>query len=291
MRRRVRLRAFAKVNYALDVLGVRGDGYHEIRTVMQSVSLADEVEIERRVRGFELGVEPAGTRVGPQEENTAFRAWKHLSETVGEELPVRVTLRKGIPAGAGLGGGSADAAAVLVGLDGLFGLGMPVEELREVGAGIGADVPFCVSGGTALGEGVGERLKPLPAPPDHVLVLGKPDAGAQTGGIYSLHDEAAKESEHSAASVVAALGSGSLPALAAAVGNDLAPVTEGLVPEVAALRRDLLRAGALGASMSGTGTAVFGIFDDGAVAEAAARDGGAAFTGVFEPVSRGVEWL
>ena len=291
MRERIRLRAFAKVNYALDVLGVREDGYHEVATVMQSVSLADEVEIELADSGFELEVEPKETRIGPPEENTALRAWKLLCATVGEELAVRVTLRKGIPAGAGLGGGSADAAAVLVGLNGLFGLGMRVEELREVGAGIGADVPFCVSGGTVLGEGVGERLTPLPAPPDHLLVLAKPGAGAETGGIYRLYDETGKESGHSAASVVAALGSGSLSALAAAVGNDLAPVTERLVPEVAALRRHLLDAGALGASMSGTGTTVFGIFDEEEVARSAAQGSGVPFAGVYGPVAHGVESL
>ena len=291
MKRKVRLKAFAKVNYALDVLGRREDGYHEVATVMQSVSIADEVEIEPADRGFDLGVEPAGTRVGPPEENTAFRAWRLLCETVGKELAVRVRLLKRIPAGAGLGGGSADAAAVLVGLEELFGLGMTAEELRGIGAGIGADVPFCVSGGTALGEGVGERLTPLPAPPDHLLVLAKPGASAETGRIYRLHDEAGGESRHSAASVVAALGSGSLPTLAAAVGNDLARVTESLVPEVAVLRRGLLRAGALGASMSGTGTAVFGVFDDSTAAEAAGREGGAPFAGAYEPVSLGVERL
>ena len=289
MSRRIRLRAFAKVNYALDVLGVREDGYHEIRTVMQSVSLADEVEIERADRGFELRVEPGGAGIGPPEENTAYRAWRLLCGLVGEDLAVRATLRKGIPAGAGLGGGSADAAAVLVGMDELFGLGMSAGELRELGTGIGADVPFCVSGGTALGEGVGERLTPLPAPPDHLLVLAKPSASAKTGEIYRLHDEAGGKDGHSAASVVAALGSGGLPALAGAVGNDLAPVTEGLVPEVAALRRSLLSSGALGASMSGSGTAVFGIFDDGVVAETAGRDSGAPFAGVYGPVSCGVE--
>ncbi len=291
--RKIRLRTFAKVNYALDVLGLRDDGYHEVRTVMQSVSLADEVEIEGARRGFELQVEPEGTRVGPPEENTAYRAWKLLCGLAGDEFPIKVTLRKGIPAGAGLGGGSADAAAVLVGLNELFGLGLRVEELREVGAKIGADVPFCVSGGTALGEGVGELLTPLPAPPAHRLVVAKPLAGAETGKIYRAYDErparGARSVEAVVEAVVAALGSGSLPALAGAVGNDLAPVTTDLVPEVAKLWRGFMDAEALGASMSGSGTAVFGIFDEEEAARTAARESGAAFAGVYEPVSRGVE--
>jgi 4-diphosphocytidyl-2-C-methyl-D-erythritol kinase len=286
---RIRLRAFAKVNYALDVLGLREDGYHEVRTVMQSVSLADEVGIEVANRGFELRVEPEGTSIGPPEENTAYRAWKLLCGLVGDELPIRVTLRKGIPAGAGLAGGSADAAAVLVGLNGLFDLGLRVGELRGVGARIGADVPFCVSGGTALGEGVGELLSPLPAPPDHRLVVAKPLAGVETGKIYSAYDEGPAGSTTTASAVVAALESGSLPALAAAVGNDLAPVTAGLVPEVAELRRGLMDAGAFGASMSGSGTAVYGLFDEEEAARSAAQRSGAPFAGVYRPVSCGVE--
>jgi 4-diphosphocytidyl-2-C-methyl-D-erythritol kinase len=287
--KKMRLRTFAKVNYALDVLGLREDGYHEVRTVMQSVSLADEVGIEVAGRGFGLRVEPEGTMGGLPGENTAYRAWRLLCRLADDELPIKVTLRKGIPAGAGLGGGSADAAAVLIGLNELFSLGLRAEELREVGARIGADVPFCVSGGTALGEGVGELLTPLPAPSAHRLVVAKPLAGADTGKIYRAYDEGPAMSARSVEAVVAALESGKLSALAAAVGNDLAPVTAGLVPEVAELWRGLMDAGALGASMSGSGTAVYGIFDEEGAAWSSAQSSGAPFAGVYGPVSRGVE--
>ncbi len=290
--KRVHFRTFAKVNYALDVLGLRGDGYHEVRTVLQSVSLADEVEIEVGDEGFGLRVEPDGARLGPPEENTAYRAWRLLRQLTGDELPVRVRLRKGIPAGAGLGGGSADAAAVLVGLNRLFGLGLGAEDLRELGARVGADVPFCVSGGTALGEGAGELLTPLPPPPEHHLVLTKPSASAATTRIYRAYDdEGPARGANAVEAVVAALRSGSLPVLAAAVGNDLAPVTARIVPEVAALERKLLENGALGASMSGSGTAVYGIFDDADAAWSAARKSGVAYSGVYGPVSCGVEDL
>ncbi|MGB3632439.1 MAG: 4-(cytidine 5'-diphospho)-2-C-methyl-D-erythritol kinase, partial [Rubrobacteraceae bacterium] len=151
----MRLRAFAKVNYALAVLGLRDDGYHEVSTVMQSISLADELEIEETREGFELSVEPEHADVGSLESNTVYWAWRRICEAVGEELPVRVSLHKNIPSGAGLGGASADAAATLVGLNELFGFGLGVQELRSIGAKIGADVPFCISGGTALGEGIG----------------------------------------------------------------------------------------------------------------------------------------
>jgi 4-diphosphocytidyl-2-C-methyl-D-erythritol kinase len=287
VKREVWLRAFAKVNYALDVLGLRGDGYHEISTVMQSISLADEVQLRRAAGGFDLSLEPEEVKIGSQERNTTYLAWKALQGLAGEELPVKVTLRKEIPAGAGLGGGSANAAAVLVGLNELFSLGLRVDELRGIGVGIGADVPFCISGGTALGQGVGEILTPLPSPPAHRLVVAKPLRSADTAGMYRAYDETETESMRSVEPVVSALRSGSLPVLAAAVGNDLAPVTRGFIPEVATLERTFLASGALGASMSGSGTAVYGIFgDEGAGGAKDAVD--APFMGVYEPVSCGV---
>jgi 4-diphosphocytidyl-2-C-methyl-D-erythritol kinase len=287
--RKVRLRAYAKVNFALDVIGLRADGYHDIATVMQSISLSDEVEIERIAEGFEFTFEPEGAEIGPPERNTAYVAWKSLQRSTGDALPASVRLRKWIPVGAGLGGGSADAAALLVGLNELFDLGLRADELREVGARVGADVPFCISGGTALGEGVGEMLMPLPGPPAQHLVLAKPHRSADTGEIYRAHDAAGTESARCVEPVVSALQSRSLRDLAASVGNDLTSVTSDLVPEVAALERELLAREALGATMSGSGTAVYGIFDDEGVAERVASTVDAPFTGVYEPVPHGVE--
>jgi 4-diphosphocytidyl-2-C-methyl-D-erythritol kinase len=288
----VLLRACAKVNYALEVRGLRWDGYHEISSVLQSVSLADELEIERSRGGFELSFEPEGVEIGPVEENTVYKAWALLWETSGHELPTRIRLHKKIPAGAGLGGGSADAAAVLVGMNELFDLGLDAEQLRKIGARIGADVPFCLSGGTALAQGVGEILTPLPAPPAHRLLIAKPERGADTGGIYRAYDERDSGGIASVDQVVAALRSGNLTELAGALGNDLEPVTTGLVPEVAAHKREMLRAGALGAAMTGTGTAIYGIFDaesgDSPAAVASLR---APFLGEFEPAGAGVSML
>jgi 4-diphosphocytidyl-2-C-methyl-D-erythritol kinase len=288
----VLLRACAKVNYALEVRGLRWDGYHEISSVLQSVSLADELEIERSRGGFELSFEPEGVEIGPVEENTVYKAWALLWETSGHELPTRIRLHKKIPAGAGLGGGSADAAAVLVGMNELFDLGLDAEQLRKIGARIGADVPFCLSGGTALAQGVGEILTPLPAPPAHRLLIAKPERGADTGGIYRAYDERDSGGIASADQVVAALHSGNLTELAGTLGNDLEPVTTGLVPEVAAHKREMLRAGALGAAMTGTGTAIYGIFDaesgDSPAAVASLR---APFLGEFEPAGAGVSVL
>jgi 4-diphosphocytidyl-2-C-methyl-D-erythritol kinase len=282
----VRLKAYAKINLALDVVGRRPDGYHELRTVMQSISLADEVSVGRASEGFELLVDPPRTEVGPPEKNTAYLVWRLLCDRLGEELPVRVTLRKNVPAGAGLGGGSADAAAVLRGLDGLFGLGLSVEEMRDVGSGTGADVPFCVSGGTALGEGVGEILRPAPSPPDHRLLVVKPRRGVDTAAVYRSYD-AGPAGGDAAGRVLQALRSGDLAELAGALGNDLAPVAKGMVPEVAELERSLFEAGAVGASMTGSGTAVYGLFSDEDAAARACEKVDTHFVGVCAPVPFG----
>jgi 4-diphosphocytidyl-2-C-methyl-D-erythritol kinase len=282
------LRAFAKVNYALDVLGLREDGYHQVSTVMQSISLADEVELRRIAEGFGLSFEPEEAELGPPEQNTAYLAWRLLQRLTGDELPVEVHLRKRIPAGAGLGGGSADAAAVLVGLNEVFDLGLREGELCEAGVAIGADIPFCISGGTALGEGIGEILTPLPAPPAHRLVVAKPLRSADTASIYRAYDRAETRSTRSVEPVVSALRSGNVPALASAVGNDLAPVTRDLVSEIATLEQALIASGALGASMSGSGTAVYGIFDDEETARRAQDTVDVPFIGIYEPVPCGV---
>lgn len=287
----VRLRARAKVNYALDVTGRRPDGYHNIRSVMQSISLADDVEIERGGEGFELLVEPERTEIGPPKMNTVYRTWLTLREMTGQGLPVRVRLRKRIPAGAGLAGGSADAAAALVGMELLFGLGLGAREVHRLALLVGADVPFCIAGGTALGKGVGDVLDPLPPPPEHFLVVAKPEESADTGAVYRLHDELPAEPGHSVLSVKEALRAGDLTALARSLGNDLARVTGDLVPEVAVLRERLLQLGALGAGMTGSGTAIYGIFETEDHARSAAGRISAPLVFVCEPMTAGVELL
>jgi 4-diphosphocytidyl-2-C-methyl-D-erythritol kinase len=176
-------------------------------------------------------------------------------------------------------------------LNELFGLGLSAAKLREVGLKIGADVPFCLLGGTALGEGIGEILEPLPPPPPHHLVVVKPEAGAKTARIYRAYDEYPEEGLPSVDPVVDALRTGDLDALARSLGNDLAPVTKDFVPEIRALEEKLLRAGALGAVMSGSGTAVFGMFDSEAKARDAADGLRVPFVGVCGPVTRGIELL
>lgn len=286
----IRVRAFAKINYGLSVGGVRDDGYHEVETVMQSISLYDDVEVEESGSGFDLAVEPEQADVGPLEKNTAYAAWRLLCQEAGRELPIRVRLFKKIPSGAGLGGASADAAAVLVGVNELFGLGLSAGRLREIGVRIGADVPFCISGGTALGEGIGEKLTPLPAPPEHALLVVKPESGAETAKIYKAYDDDPVKLV-SAKPLVDSLRSGSVEEFAAALGNDLSHTTEKFVLEVAEHKETLLGIGALGVCMSGTGTAVYGVFRSEEEARVAATRVTAPFVGVYLPVTCGTEIL
>ncbi|WP_119068898.1 16S rRNA (adenine(1518)-N(6)/adenine(1519)-N(6))-dimethyltransferase RsmA [Rubrobacter indicoceani] len=287
----VLLRAHAKVNYTLEITGVRDDGYHELRSVFQSISLHDDLSLTKAGSGFSLKVEPPGADVGPSDENTIHRAWRLLSGRVGRELSVAVELTKRIPAGAGVGGGSADAAAFLVGANELFSLGLSEDELREVAVGVGADVPFCISGGTALGEGVGEKLSALPPPPEHYIALVKPEASASTAEVYRAYDSNTVESKGNSGPVMAALLAGSLTRLASSIGNDLAPLTARIVPELAEYERVLLASGAIGTAMSGSGTVVYGIFWDeqsARVALASEPLTGVA-VGVYRPVGFGVE--
>ena len=287
----LRLRAYAKINYALAIDGVREDGYHEISTVFQNISLADEIELERVTKGFGLRIVPEWANTGPPEQNTIYRAWELLCELTGLDLPLAVTLHKKIPAGAGLGGASSDAAAFLIGANELFGLGMDSEELAKLGLKIGADVPFCILGGTALGEGVGEKLSPLPAPPAHYLLLVKPESGAETANIYRAYDETSPDKKVSTEPLMAALRESDLRGFAAAVGNDFATVTPRFVSEVAEYEEEIIRSGALGASMSGSGTAVYGIFATEEDAQETMPLLKAPFAGIYEPIQRGVELL
>lgn len=287
----IRLHAFAKVNYALEIIGLRPDGYHEIKTVLQSISLADEVSIERAQHGFTLSVGPPDKDLGPLEANTVYLAWAAVQEAVNGELPVRVQLHKHIPAGAGLGGGSADAAATIAGLNELFELRLSVDEMAEIGGRVGSDVPFCIRGGTMLGEDAGQRLTPLPPAPPHYLVIGKPERSALTSDIYRAYDMLEVRRIASAGPVVEALRAGSLTLLAAAVDNALVPVTVSMVPEVGDIKSDLLRSGALGAEMTGSGTAVYGVFSEESVAEGVSAGLEAAFSGVYRPVESGISFL
>ena len=264
------LKAFAKVNLTLDITGRRSDGYHLLRMVTQSVGLFDRVTLSAddgggiRIVCAKCVVEPAC--------NTAFRAAEAFFRKTGITNPgLEVRIEKQIPVSAGMAGGSADAAAVLTGLNVLSGRPLSEKELCELGLEIGADVPFCLCGSTMLAEGVGELLTPLSPIPDCLFVIAKPEAGMSTAECYRRYDslEISPSAHPDNEDMLAAVAAGNIGGIASHLSN----VLEFAAPQgpVAAIKQILLAGGALGASMTGSGTAVFGIFDSREKADSAVR--------------------
>ena len=264
------LTAPAKINLALDILGTRPDGYHDMRMVMQTISLCDTVTVEETAAGFELQTDgdfiPAGKKTLEQWAAEAF------FEAIGQPMPgLRVTLEKVTPAYAGLGGGSADVAALLRILRDTYAPGLPAEELERIGFTVGSDMPFCVRGGTALAEGRGEVLTDLTPLSDCWIVLCKPDFGIPTPSLFARVDGGELTHRPDINGMRLALETGDLPGVAARLGN----VFEGVLPEeyheVFHIKKRLMELSALNAAMSGSGPTVFGVFAEQETARRAAE--------------------
>ena len=249
----------AKVNLALDILGRRPDGYHEMRMVMQTVSLCDTVTLEEAGEGFALLAQGLAL---PEGKTLEQRAAEAFFAALGRPVPgLRVTLEKRTPAYAGLGGGSADVAALLRLLRERYAPDMPQAALEAVGGRIGSDMPFCVRGGTALAEGRGERLTDLPPLPDCRFVLCKPDFDLPTGPMFARLRFDGTLPHPDVEGMAAALGRGDLEGAAKRAGNLFEAVLEPAERrEIERIKETLLRQGALAAAMSGSGPAVFGLF-------------------------------
>lgn len=262
--RRLRMQAPAKVNLTLEVLGRRDDGYHEIRTIMQTVSLYDDLDISLRTDGkVMLAAEAVG--LPEPEENLIVRAARLLKERTGCRLGADISLRKEIPIGAGLGGGSSDCAATLMGLNSLWGLGLAPQELANVAARLGSDVPFFISGGAALCEGRGERVSPLRVGGVFQYVLVMPGFGISTAEVYeALEQHLTRGRERSTMNkVIIALETGDAALLSEAVFNSLQGTAFRLTPALGRLWRALEsvahRPGRLAFVMSGSGSAILGL--------------------------------
>ena len=253
--RRLELSAAAKVNLALEVLSRRPDGYHEIATVMQTVDLSDRMMLED-TDGLEVRTSAAG--VPTDERNLAYRAAAALREAAGIARGARITLDKRIPVAAGLGGGSTDAAAALVGLNRLWGLRWPVERLEELAVGLGMDVPFFLRGGAALGTGRGERLSPLGSAA-LALVLVNPRFAVSTAEMYGRITPAMYSDGARAKDAAGALESRRAGRVAGSLYNGLELAARAAYPQIGQMQAALVAAGALGAAMSGSGPTVFGV--------------------------------
>ncbi len=259
--RELNLQAPAKINLGLDVTGKRPNGYHDLRMIMQTLKLHDEIFL-KRTKAAGIRLETNLRYIPSDKSNLVWKAAQLLLDEFPQEDGVFIQLTKRIPVAAGLAGGSSDAAAVMLGINRLFQLGLSKEELMERGVQIGADVPYCILRGTALAEGIGEELTPLPAPPVCKVVLAKPPIHVSTKEVYgSLH--LSEETIHPPIDAqIEALRAGDLKGLCRNMGNVLEDVTIPNHPEVAALKEVMLAGGADGAMMSGSGPTVFGLFAD-----------------------------
>ncbi len=262
-------KAYAKINLGLDVIRRRPDGYHEVKMIMQTVGIYDILTFRKSGRqdgAVTLFLDKKELPCG--KENLVYRAAELLTRTHGLRDGVEITLEKRIPIAAGMAGGSTDAAAVFHGMNELFGLSMSLQEMKDLGVGIGADVPYCIQGGTALSEGIGEILTALPSPPAAYLLIAKPDISVSTKFVYeNLHADRL-QSHPDIDGMVQALERGSLEGIVSRMENVLETVTVREYPVIQTLKDIMRREGALNALMSGSGPTVFGVYKTREAAEA-----------------------
>lgn len=259
------VKAYAKINLGLDILSRRPDGYHEVRMIMQTIRLFDKLLI-RQTHARGISVKSSLSYLPEDENNLAWQAASLFFKATGIPPAVHIDLEKHIPVAAGMAGGSSDAAAVLAGLNELHRTNLTLAELQAIGVQIGADVPYCLLQGTALAEGIGERLTPLPPAPPACCLVVKPPVSVSTRYVYE-HLELASAPHPDIDAALLALRQGSLPGLCAALGNTLESVTIPKHPEIEKIKKRMRELGALGSLMSGSGPTVFGLFDNKKLAE------------------------
>lgn len=255
----IELKAYAKVNIGLDVVRRLDNGYHEVRMIMQTLSLHDTLLLEMCSQEGIFVTTDAEELTCP-EENLVYKAAKMLFENHGLSGGIRIHLQKRIPIAAGMAGGSTDAAAVFRGMNQLYQLGLTVEELMEMGVKLGADIPYCIVGGTYLSEGIGEKLTPAPAMPECYVLVAKPSIGVSTKWVYeNLHANELKD-HPDIDGMLKAMSEDNLEELAGRMDNVLERVTVTKYPVIAKIEKLMLEQGALRAMMSGSGPTVFGVF-------------------------------
>lgn len=260
MENKLMIDAYAKINLTLDVTGRLPNGYHTVEMIMQSVKLCDRVTLKTDDSGL-VRMVCDRTDLSAGEDNLAVRAARLFLSTCGrEDVGVAIELEKNIPMQAGMAGGSTDAAAVLTGLNRLLDQGLSVQELCEMGLKLGADVPYCIRGGTMLAEGIGEVLTPVAEMPPCPVVVCKPPVGVPTPEIYRAIDAVPIVAHPQTERMLAALRSRDLEQIGALLCNVMEPVTAERHPVIYEIKRTMLAHGALGALMSGSGSAVFGLF-------------------------------
>ncbi len=286
----ITLKAPAKINLILDIVGKRDDGYHNLRSVMQAISIFDNITLSVKGEKCKLpsiSITCTKNDIPTNESNIAYKACRAFNKAIGE-MPfdsIAVHIEKHIPSGAGLAGGSSDGATVLIGLNKLCGSTLSTGELCKIGASIGADVPFCIVGGTALCEGIGEKITPLKSLPDCEILVVKPDISISTPLSYKRFDKLENPRLSDFDKFMTSLNSGNLAAISKTLSNSLEDVTnESIIDEI---KCEMIKSGALGSVMTGSGSAVFGIFDNERKAHKCAENfSGQMFTNCCHPCTQ-----
>ena len=258
---KLELKALGKINLGLDVLGRRENGYHDVRMVMQTLYLYDQIKMEKTKKpGIELNTNLFYLPVN--ENNLAYRAADLLMKEFEIKEGVKITLEKHIPVAAGMAGGSSNAATVLFGMNRMFSLGLSQQELMDRGVTLGADVPYCIMRGTVLAEGIGEILTPLPAMPKCHVLIAKPPISVSTKLVYEKLDSHEITEHPDIDGILKGLKERNLKKIASSMGNVLEKVTIEEYPVIEEIKNVMKKSGALNAMMSGSGPTVFGIFDE-----------------------------
>ena len=257
----MRLKALAKINLGLDVLRRKEDGYHEVKMIMQTINLHDQIHM-KKIEEDEIRVRTNLYYLPTNENNLVYKAAKMLKDEFNLPGGISINLKKVIPVAAGMAGGSSDAAAVLFGMNKMYGLKLSMQELKDRGVKLGADVPYCIMRGTALAEGIGEKLTKLPAMPKCHILIAKPPINVSTKFVYeNLHANDLKPEDHPPVDAqLEALKEGNLEKLVANMGNVLERVTVPEYPVINEIKQLMVDNCAMGAMMSGSGPTVFGIF-------------------------------
>lgn len=253
-------KAYAKINLGLDVIGRLENGYHEVKMIMQTVGIFDVLTLTKTSEGIVVSTDNG--ELPTDDNNLIYKAARLMIETYDIPHGVRIHLEKNIPIAAGMAGGSTDAAATFLGMNELFSLGASEEELRGLGIKIGADVPYCIMGGTALAEGIGEKLTRLPDAPDCCLLVAKPDINVSTKYVYEHLDAEGVDIHPDIDGMREAIEQGSLEGIVTRLGNVLEVVTVKKYTIIEEIKKTMLSYGAKGSLMSGSGPTVFGIFEN-----------------------------
>ena len=252
------IKAYAKINLGLDVIKRLPNGYHQVKMIMQTVDICDELFLEKAASGITLTTDSG--ELPADKSNLIYKAALLMQEKFGLTEGVRIHLKKNIPIAAGMAGGSADAAAAMKGISRLFGLDASLRQLTDCGVTIGADVPYCLMGGTALAEGIGEKLTALPSAPHCYILVAKPAISVSTKYVYEHLDAAGLSYHPDIDGMRAAIEAGSLQGILSRMGNVLETVTVPAYPIIDTLKRRMCELGAANSLMSGSGPTVFGIF-------------------------------